>query len=519
MKVTPTKEDVKKLFNQSAGALLYTRLVADLETPVSTMMKLGTNRSYSCLLESVEGGSVRGRFSIIAIEPDIIWKCENKTACKYTPEGKIIGKASDDVFTSLAELIEQSSLDIPDDLPPMAAGLFGYFGYEMVHHIESLPDSNPDLLNVPDAILMRPSIVIIFDRLKDVMTICTPLRPNAHASANAGANAEAANASAGTSAHAGANASPETLWQEGYERLEKTVAMLETPLKKESKTETPTIMPEYTSNMEKTAFLEMVKKGVDYIKLGDIFQVALSQRFSIPYTLPPINLYRALRRLNPSPFLIFFNMDDMALVGSSPEILVRLRDGDVTIRPAAGTRPRGKTYEQDQALADELLADTKERAEHLMLLDLGRNDTGRVSEVGTVRVVENFTIERYSHVMHIVSEVKGKIRAGLGAIDALKAGFPAGTVSGAPKVRAMEIIDELEPCRRGPYSGAAGYISADGDMDTCITLRTAIIKDGKMHIQAGAGIVYDSVPEKEFLETENKAMALIRAAAESNSLK
>ncbi len=277
-------------------------------------------------------------------------------------------------------------------------------------------------------------------------------------------------------------------------------------------------MPEYQSNMEKSKFLEMVDRAVEYIKAGDIFQVVLSQRFSIPFNLPAISLYRALRRLNPSPFLIYFNMGDMALVGSSPEILVRLRDEKVTIRPIAGTRPRGQTPEEDAALADELIADVKERAEHLMLLDLGRNDTGRVSKPGTVRLVDSFAIERYSHVMHIASEVQGDIRDGLDTVDALKAGFPAGTVSGAPKIRAMEIIDELEPSQRGPYAGAAGYISADGDMDTCIVLRTAIVKDNVMHIQAGAGIVYDSVPEMEFQETVNKAMAVIRAASEANNL-
>jgi len=277
-------------------------------------------------------------------------------------------------------------------------------------------------------------------------------------------------------------------------------------------------LPEYQSNMEKSKFLEMVDRAVEYIKAGDIFQVVLSQRFSIPFNLPAISLYRALRRLNPSPFLIYFNMGDMALVGSSPEILVRLRDEKVTIRPIAGTRPRGQTPEEDAALADELIADVKERAEHLMLLDLGRNDTGRVSKPGTVRLVDSFAIERYSHVMHIASEVQGDIRDGLDTVDALKAGFPAGTVSGAPKIRAMEIIDELEPSQRGPYAGAAGYISADGDMDTCIVLRTAIVKDNVMHIQAGAGIVYDSVPEMEFQETVNKAMAVIRAASEANNL-
>ena len=494
MRITPTQDAIAKIMAESKrGTLLYTKLVADLETPVSAMLKLGASTPYSCLLESVEGGNVRGRFSIIALEPDLIWQCDDNKAYKMTPQGKRIGKDESDIFASLSALIEESRITIPDELPPMATGLFGYFGYEMVHHMERLPNSNPDLLGVPNAILMRPMIVVIFDRLKDEMTVCTPLRPHA-------------------------DKAPESLWQEGYERLERIVDALNAPMSQEETTETNAPLPEVTSNMKKAEFLSMVKKAVEYIKAGDIFQVVLSQRFSVPFTLPPIDLYRALRRLNPSPFLILFNLKDISLVGSSPEILVRLRDEVVTIRPIAGTRPRGATPEEDATLADELIADTKERAEHLMLLDLGRNDVGRVAEIESVRTTESFTIERYSHVMHIASEVQGRIRKGFSAMDALKAGFPAGTVSGAPKIRAMEIIDELEPCRRGPYAGAAGYISGDGDMDTCIILRTAILKDGYMHAQAGAGIVYDSVPENEFAETENKALALIRAAAEAISL-
>ena len=454
---------------------------------------MGAERPYSCLLESVEGGNQRGRFSVIAINPDLIWSCDQDKAWLAQPDGTPIGDSDSDIFGSLRRIIEASTLDIPDDLPPMAAGLFGYFGYEMVRHIDNIPMSNGREIDVDTSVLMRPSIVIVFDRLKDQMLICTPLRPEEGKSA-------------------------EMIWDEAERRLAETVARLNTPLKSESHIETKGPLPEYTSNMEKSYFMDMVAKAVDYIKAGDIFQVVLSQRFSIPFTLPAISLYRALRRLNPSPFLIYFNMGGMSLVGSSPEILVRLRDEQVTIRPIAGTRPRGATPEDDMAYADELIADPKERAEHLMLLDLGRNDTGRVSQPGTVRLVDSFAIERYSHVMHIASEVQGKIRDDLDTVDALCAGFPAGTVSGAPKIRAMEIIDELEPIQRGPYAGAAGYISADGDMDTCIVLRTAVVKDGMMHIQAGAGIVYDSVPEMEFQETVNKAMAVIRAAAEANNM-
>ena len=494
MKITPSRDEIgASLGKDSRGTIAYTQLVADLETPVSAMLKLGAERPYSCLLESVEGGNQRGRFSVIAINPDLIWSCDQDKAWLAQPDGTPIGDSDSDIFGSLRQIIEASKLDIPDDLPPMAAGLFGYFGYEMVRHIDNIPMSNGREIDVDTSVLMRPSIVIVFDRLKDQMLICTPLRPEEGKSA-------------------------EDIWDEAESRLAETVARLNTPLKSESHIETTGPLPEYTSNMEKSYFMDMVAKAVDYIKAGDIFQVVLSQRFSIPFTLPAISLYRALRRLNPSPFLIYFNMGGMSLVGSSPEILVRLRDEQVTIRPIAGTRPRGATPEEDMAYADELIADPKERAEHLMLLDLGRNDTGRVSQPGTVRLVDSFAIERYSHVMHIASEVQGKIRDDLDTVDALCAGFPAGTVSGAPKIRAMEIIDELEPIQRGPYAGAAGYISADGDMDTCIVLRTAVVKDGMMHIQAGAGIVYDSVPEMEFQETVNKAMAVIRAAAEANNM-
>ena len=494
MRIIPSRNQIGQVLDAtSTGTVAYTTLVADLETPVSAMIKLGADLPYSCLLESVEGGNVRGRFSVIAIDPDLIWSCDQKQAWRATPEGEHLGEVHDDPFQSLRQLIDDSRVDVPKELPAMAAGVFGYFGYEMVHHIDDIPISNPALIDVDTSRLMRPTIVVIFDRLKDQMLVCTPIRKSD-------------------------GLSPADAWDAAEARLARTVEKLNTPLQAEEDLDVTGPLPEYQSNMEKKSFMDMVKKAVEYIKAGDIFQVVLSQRFSIPFELPAISLYRALRRLNPSPFLIYFNMGDMALVGSSPEILVRLREEKVTIRPIAGTRPRGKTPEEDTALADELIADVKERAEHLMLLDLGRNDTGRVSKPGTVRLVDSFAIERYSHVMHIASEVQGTIREGLDTVDALKAGFPAGTVSGAPKIRAMEIIDELEPSQRGPYAGAAGYISADGDMDTCIVLRTAIVKDGMMHIQAGAGIVYDSVPEMEFQETVNKAMALIRAASEANNL-
>ena len=498
MQITPTRDEIgiilKEIRDRNGhGTIAYTQLVADLETPVSALLKLGAETPYSCLLESVEGGNQRGRFSVIAIAPDLLWSCDHEKAWCSRPDGTKLGKDNTDVFQSLRDVIDISKLDIPDELPPMAAGLFGYFGYEMVRHIDDIPMNNDRDIDVNMSTLMRPSIVIVFDRLKDQMLVCTPIRHDD-------------------------NMSPEEAWDAAEARLANTVDKLNAPLTHETHVESHGPLPEYKSNMEKSYFMDMVAKAVEYIKAGDIFQVVLSQRFSVPFKLPAISLYRALRRLNPSPFLIYFNMGELSLVGSSPEILVRLRDENVTIRPIAGTRPRGKTPEEDADYANELIADPKERAEHLMLLDLGRNDTGRVSKPGTVRLVNSFNIEHYSHVMHIASEVQGKIRPELDTVDALCAGFPAGTVSGAPKIRAMEIIDELEPIQRGPYAGAAGYISADGDMDTCIVLRTAVVKDGMMHIQAGAGIVYDSVPEMEFQETVNKAMAVIRAAAEANNM-
>jgi anthranilate synthase component 1 len=373
----------------------------------------------------------------------------------------------------------------------MASGLFGYLGYDMIRHVEKVPDNNPDLLGVFDTVLMRPSVIAIFDRLKDSITLAVPIRPASWAS-------------------------PTEAWNDAQARLDETEERLydAIPHSYEQPADTPDIIPQ--SNVSQNRFYEMVKKARDYITAGDIFQVVLSQRFSFPFTLPTFTFYRSLRRLNPSPFLFHFALGDVSIVGSSPEILVRLRGGEVTIRPIAGTRPRGATPEEDAAHAAELMADVKERSEHLMLLDLGRNDVGRVSKPGSVRVISNFEVEYYSHVMHIASEVRGQIRDECDVIDALIAGFPAGTVSGAPKIRAMEIIDELEPDRRGIYAGAVGYISAAGELDSCIALRTAVIKDGVMHVQAGAGIVYDSQEKSEFDECHNKARALIRAAMDAS---
>ena len=372
----------------------------------------------------------------------------------------------------------------------MAAGLVGYMAYDTVRLVEKLPDDNPDTLGVPDGLFMRPTVIAVFDSIEDTIRIITPVRPVDGITAD--------------DAHEAA-----------LLRLGSTVDSLSKPLEKPAELTDvqPLEMP--TSNVGREGYHDMVKRAKEYIVAGDIFQVVPSQRFRVPFSLPAFSLYRALRRLNPSPFLFFLDFGAFSVVGSSPEILVRVRDGKVTIRPIAGTRPRGKSPEEDKALEQDLLADQKELAEHLMLLDLGRNDVGRVAKIGSVTVTEQFVVERYSHVMHIVSNVEGEIRDDVDAIDALLAGFPAGTVSGAPKVRAMEIIDELEPERRGVYAGCIGYFGANGEMDTCIALRTAVVKDGTLYVQAGGGVVADSDPEAEYQESCNKARALIRAAEEA----
>ena len=472
--------------------LVARELVADTQTPVSAYLRLAAGSRNTFLLESVEGGEIRGRFSIIGLAPDLVWRCRGSVAeINRDPAGaETFTVDTRPPIDSLRALMAESAMPDTGDLPPMSAGLFGYFGYDMIRHIEDIPDSNPTVIDTPDSMLVRPSLIAIFDRLKDSITFVVQIRPGEWQDAD-------------------------TAWRSAQERIAKAIDALDAPMPPTEAGESTATLPEPQSNMGKDDFLGMVDTAKGHIRAGDIFQVVLSQRFSIPFHLPAINLYRSLRRLNPSPFLFFFDFDDLAIVGSSPEILVRLRDDVVTIRPIAGTRKRGATPEEDAENAADLMDDVKERAEHLMLLDLGRNDVGRVSKPGSVRVKSNYEVEYYSHVMHIASQVEGEIRPDLDAVDAMIAGFPAGTVSGAPKIRAMQIIDDLEPDRRGVYSGAIGYISAAGDLDTCIALRTALVQDGQLHIQAGAGIVYDSDPQAEFEETQNKAMALIRAAADA----
>jgi anthranilate synthase component 1 len=495
MAIEPSQEAFAARYDRGAPQVVWTTLVADLETPVSAFLKVASGAAPSFLLESVEGGAVRGRYSIIGLNPDLLFRVQGEQA-----EINRSALTAPDAFVpcarapleALRELIAECRIDLPDGLPPPAAGLFGYLGYDMVRLMERLSDINPDPLCTPDAILIRPTIVIVFDAVKDAITVVTPVRPQA------GVGAKAAYARAA-------------------ERLNAIVDALDKPLQKsQSDGHTGMLEAANVSNTTPSEYARMVAQAKEYIAAGDIFQVVLSQRFQTPYTLSPFSLYRALRRVNPAPFLYFLDFGAFAIAGSSPEILVRVREGRVTIRPIAGTRPRGATPHEDLALERELLSDPKECAEHLMLLDLGRNDVGRVAKIGSVDVTDKFFIERYSQVMHIVSNVEGDLAAGRDALDALIAGFPAGTVSGAPKVRAMQIVDELEKEKRGIYAGCVGYFSAAGEMDTCIVLRTAVIQDGVMYVQAGAGIVADSDPASEQQECVNKAKALFRAAEEAH---
>jgi anthranilate synthase component 1 len=491
--VPPGFAAFRAAYDAGRASLVWRRGVADLETPVAAFLKLAHGRPNAFLLESVEGGAARGRYSIIGMEPDLIWRCRNGVAeinrhARSAPHAFIADERP--ALESLRAVIAEIQMDIPDSLPPMAGGLVGYLGYDMVRLMERLPSKNADDLGVPEGIMLRPTLFAIFDNVNDELTMAAPVHPRDDVSA-------------------------ETAWEEAQTAIEAAEAALDRPLPHPAPPVSLPPLPAPASNFTKEGFIAAVLRGKEYIAAGDVFQVVPSQRFSVPFALPPFALYRALRRINPAPFLFFLNFDGFSIVGSSPEILVRLRDDTVTIRPLAGTRKRGETVEEDRALEADLLSDPKERAEHLMLLDLGRNDVGRVAEIGTVKVTESFAIERFSHVMHISSTVQGTIRPGLDALDALVAGFPAGTLTGAPKVRAMEIIEELEPTRRAFYAGCIGYFAANGTMDTCIGLRTALVKDGTMHVQAGGGVVADSDPVAEYEETRQKARALFRAAEEA----
>ena len=494
--------------------LLWKKCINDIDTPISAFLKLATQEPYAFLLESVQGGEKKGRYSVLGLRPDLIWRLCQTVTQGNTPyqayaehaqgmENIIAQRYSvSDLppLESLRELQAKCALDIPPHLPPMLAGMFGYLGYDIVRENEYLPTRKPDPIGVPIAIMMRPTLVAVFDQISQEVILGTRITPLATQASLQEKRA---------------------LYDKACQILQEAETTLQGISPPPPNIRQARVPVQITQNETRASYSAKVQKARDYIKAGDAFQIVLAQRFSAPCHVEPFSIYRALRRLNPSPFLYFLRMGTYSLVGSSPEILVRLRDNTVTIRPIAGTRPRAQTAKEDEKRAHELLTDEKERAEHLMLLDLGRNDVGRVAKAGTVQVTDTFGVEYYSHVMHIVSNVEGEVLPTHDALSTLLAGFPAGTVSGAPKVRAMEIIDELEDERRSFYAGGVGYLSADGDMDTAIALRTALIKDNVMHVYAGAGIVMDSDPDSEYEETKAKARALWQAledaiAIESN---
>jgi anthranilate synthase component I len=477
---------------QGKPALIWRKLLADTETPVGAALKLIQPGRGDFLLESVQGGEVRGRYSLLGIDPDLMFRAhghraEINRAWQHDPDA--FAAMPGDSLEELRALVTACRIDVPDGLPKSLACLVGYFGYETVGLVERLPRAPESPLALPDMLFARPTVLLVFDRLSDELTAVAPVWPDGRA--------------------------PAQIVAQAAERIDEALRRLAGPLPADTRVD-PGPEAELTPVMDPADYAQMVTRAQGYIEAGDVFQVVLAQRFTMPFALPPLALYRALRRINPSPFLYFLDLPGFALIGSSPEILVRIRDGEVTIRPIAGTRPRGLTPEEDRANEAALLADPKERAEHLMLLDLGRNDVGRVAQAGTVTVTESYTVERYSHVMHIVSNVVGKLdTTRADSVDALFAGFPAGTVSGAPKVRACQIIAELEPETRGAYAGGVGYFAPDGSVDSCIVLRTGVLKDGVLHVQAGAGIVADSNPEYEQRECEAKAGALFAAAREA----
>lgn len=483
--IHPTREEFRAIARPGALVPVYRDIMADLETPVSAYLKIAKDQPYAFLLESVEKADTIGRYSFLGSNPSIVFKSRGAHV-SIVRDGQSEEFDAADPLAELRKLMEGYQPVAVDGVPPFHGGAVGYMSYDQVRFFERLPDANPDPLNLPDLYFMITDTILIFDHVNNRLKIVS----NAHVQDDVDA-----------------------AYQTAVQKLESIVRVLAQPLSVASETPSKPVPgdTEITSSFTRAGFCEAVEKAKEYIRAGDIFQVVLSQRFERKTRANPVDLYRALRCINPSPYMLLVQYPDVSLVGSSPEVMTQVMHGRCKVRPIAGTRPRGATPAEDEALEKELLADQKELAEHIMLVDLGRNDVGRVSKPGTVAPSRLMTIERYSHVMHIVSEVEGVMKEGEDAYSALRATFPMGTVSGAPKIRAMGIIDELEPLRRGPYSGGCGYISFSGDMDTCIIIRTMVIKDGIAHIQAGAGIVYDSDPDREFEETVNKAKALFRA--------
>jgi anthranilate synthase component 1 len=479
----PDFDGFRRLAAGGGKVPIHRTILADLETPVSAYWKLAHDRAYSFLLESVVGGERVGRFSFLGAGPRTVLRSKGRNAriIEAGAQHEIELAEGRDPLHVLKELVGPVQPHDPA-LPPFLGGAVGYLSYDLVRFFERLPDSNPDDIGADDCCMMLCDAVVAFDHAKRNMMVIV-------------------NAAAGTD--------PRLAYDKACAEIDDLVRRLREPLP--ALPHSPSQPSRFRASVSRDAYEAAVARTKQYIEAGDGVQMVISQRFSSPLQAAPINVYRALRALNPSPYMFLLDCDDMQVIGGSPEVLVTLQGRTATVRPIAGTRARGETAEEDERLERELLADEKERAEHLMLVDLGRNDLGRVCEFGSVKVNSLMHIERYSHVMHIVSDVTGTLRTGLDAYDLIRAAFPAGTVSGAPKIRAMEIIEELETSRRGPYAGAVGYFGYGGDMDTCITIRSVVVKDGQAHVQAGAGIVADSVPEREWEECANKAEAVIRA--------
>jgi anthranilate synthase component 1 len=488
----PSLQEFEHLAADAGLVPIYREIVADLDTPLTIFAKVAGGESHAFLFESLEGGEKWGRYSFIGFDP-IVTMSSRGTQITITREGKSEQQEGDPLqaLQALLKSFDACNAEMgcdPGLLPRFFGGAVGFLGYDMVRFMERLPERNPPLAQFPDSAFMVPRTVLIYDNLRQLLTVVNLVQT------------------------AGAQDLP-ALYAKAQAEIEEVIVRLQAPMPTEylggagvkAKTHA------FTSNMSEEAFAEMVEAAKEYVQAGDVIQVVLSQRFHTKTELSPFKLYRALRHINPSPYLFYLKLGDLVQIGSSPEILVRLEQGDIELRPIAGTRKRGKTEEEDAALEQELLADPKERAEHLMLVDLGRNDVGRVAQYGSVEVRDLLVVERYSHVMHLVSGVHGTLAPGKDQFDVLRACFPAGTVSGAPKIRAMEIIEELEPERRGPYAGSVGYFGFSGNMDFCITIRTFVMQGDDLWVQAGAGIVADSVPALEYQETINKSMGLRRA--------
>ena len=492
----PSFDDFSRKAEDGNLIPVYREILADMETPVSAFLKIDRGE-YAFLLESVEGGEKWGRYSFLSSSPGIIFKAKGSTVEVITEAGIQSHAIEKDVLEPLKAILTRYRPVQTDDLPRFYGGMVGFLAYDVVRQFERLPEMTKDDLDLPDALFFLPDTLLIFDnvshRIKVVSNVLVP------------------------------EANPRRL-REAYDaaarKIDAVVEALRRPLDVSHTEGRGAGTLQLGSTMSRVEFIQAVQRAQEYVRAGDVVQAVISQRLSTKTSADPFDIYRALRIINPSPYMYYLRLGDFQVVGSSPEVLVRLEEGRIDLRPIAGTRPRGQSDAEDLALEQELLADPKERAEHIMLVDLGRNDVGRVAEVGSVTVSELMTVERYSHVMHIVSNVKGRLAEGYDAFDLLRACFPAGTVTGAPKIRAMEIIEELEPVRRGPYAGAVGYFGFSGNMDTCITIRTVVITDGIAHVQVGAGIVADSDPEREYEETMNKAKGMLKAIemAESGDL-